>query len=144
MVVGLGALIGSFYLLVWGAVDFAEFRGVSDLEVGLTIVVAGALLPELASAVASARRGEREFVLGNIIGSNLFTLVPGPNGEPAFSRSILTWDIPLMTVPSLSILFLGINWKHPKWPGAIQLKEAWTWIAVFVDYTLLMFYQETH
>ena len=157
VVVGLGALIGSSHFLVWGAVDFAKFCGVSDLVIGLTIVAAGTSLPELASAVASARRGEHEFVLGNIIGSNLFNtlavvglatvispLVPGPNGEPAFSRYILTRDIPLMTVLSLSILFFGINWKHPKWPGAIQRKEAWMWIVTFVGYTLLMFYQETH
>ena len=49
-----------------------------------------------------------------------------------------------MTVLSLSILFFGINWKHPKWPGAIQRKEAWIGIVTFVAYTLLMFYQETN
>ena len=154
---GLGILIGSSHFLVWGAVDFAKFCGVSDLVIGLTIVAAGTSLPELASAVASARRGEHEFVLGNIIGSNLFNtlavvglataispLVPGPNGEPAFSHYILTRDLPLMIALSLSIMFFGMNWKHPKWPGAIQRKEAWVWLVVFVGYTLLMFYQETH
>ena len=49
-----------------------------------------------------------------------------------------------MTVLSLSILFFGINWKHPKWPGAIPRKKAWIWIVTFVGYTLLMFYQETN
>ena len=154
---GLGILIGSSHFLVWGAVDFAKFCGVSDLVIGLTIVAAGTSLPELASAVASARRGEHEFVLGNIIGSNLFNtlavvglataispLVPGPNGEPAFSHYILTRDLPLIIALSLSIMFFGMNWKHPKWPGAIQRKEAWAWLVVFVGYTLLMFYQETH
>ena len=157
LVVGLGVLIGSSHFLVWGAVDFAKFCGVSDLVIGLTIVAAGTSLPELASAVASARRGEHEFVLGNIVGSNLFNtlavvglatcispLVPGPNGEPAFSHYVLTRDLPLMMALSLSIMFFGINWKHPKWPGAIQRKEATVWVLVFVAYTLLMFYQETH
>ena len=157
LVVGLGVLIGSSHFLVWGAVDFAKFCGVSDLVIGLTIVAAGTSLPELASAVASARRGEHEFVLGNIVGSNLFNtlavvglatvispLVPGPNGEPAFSHYILTRDLPLMTALSLSIMFFGINWKHPKWPGAVQWKEATAWIVTFVAYTILMFYQETH
>ena len=157
LVVGLGVLIGSSHLLVWGAVDFAKFCGVSDLVIGLTIVAAGTSLPELASAVASARRGEHEFVLGNIIGSNLFNtlavvglatvispLVPGPNGEPAFSHYVLTRDLPLMTALSLSIMFFGLNWKHPKWPGAIQRKEATAWLVTFVAYTLLMFFQETH
>ena len=157
VLVGLGVLIGSSHLLVWGSVDFAKFIGVSDLVIGLTIVAAGTSLPELASAVASARRGEHEFVLGNIIGSNLFNtlavvglatvispLVPGPHGEPAFSHYILTRDLPLMTALSLSIMFFGINWKHLKWPGAVQRKEAIAWLVTFVIYTLLMFYQETH
>ena len=157
VLVGLGALVGSSHILVWGSVDFAKFCGVSDLVIGLTIVAAGTSLPELASAVASARRGEHEFVLGNIVGSNLFNtlavvglatvispLVPGANGEQAFSHYVLTRDLPLMTALSLSIMFFGINWKHPKWPGAIQRKEATAWLLVFVAYTLLMFYQETH
>ena len=38
------------------------------------------------------------------------------NGEPAFSRHVLTRDIPLMTALSLSILFFGVNWKHPGRP----------------------------
>ena len=157
LVGGLGVLIGSSHFLVWGAVDFAKFCGVSDLVIGLTIVAAGTSLPELASAVASARRGEHEFVLGNIVGSNLFNtlavvglatvispLVPGPNGEPAFSHYVLSRDLPLMTALSLSIMFFGINWKHPKWPGAVQWKEATAWIVTFVGYTVLMFWQETH
>ena len=157
LVVGLGVLIGSSHFLVWGAVDFAKFCGVSDLVIGLTIVAVGTSLPELASAIASARRGEHEFVLGNIIGSNLFNtlavvglatvispLVPGANGEPAFSHYVLVRDLPLMTALSLSIMFFGMNWRHPKWPGAIQRKEATAWIVIFVAYTLLMFYQETH
>lgn len=156
VVFGLGLLIGSSHLLVWGSVDFAKFLGVSDLVIGLTIVAAGTSLPELASAIASARRGEHEFVLGNIVGSNLFNtlavvgvatvispLVPGANGSPAFSHYILTRDIPLMIALSLSIMFFGMNWKHPSWPGAIQRKEALTWLLVFAVYTAFMIYQET-
>ena len=109
------------------------------------------------SGMMSGLSGHANRSLGNAYGSNIFNtlavaglatvispLVPGPNGEPAFSRYILTRDIPLMTALSLSILLFGINWKHPKWPGAIQRKEAWIWIVTFVAYTLLMFYQETN
>jgi len=157
LVVGLGVLVGSSHLLVWGAVDFAKFLGVSDLVIGLTIVAAGTSLPELASAIASARRGEHEFVLGNIIGSNLFNtlavvglatfispLVPGGDGRPAFSPYVLSRDLPIMTAMSLSILVFGANWRHPKWPGAIRRREAIIWLLSFAAYTVLMFYQETH
>ena len=154
LVVGLTVLVGSSDLLVWGAVDFARFIGVSDLVIGLTIVAAGTSLPELASAVQSARRGEHEFVLGNIIGSNLFNtlavvglatfispLVP-VDGKNAFSPYIITRDLPLMTLLSLSIMAFGVNWRHPRWPGAIRSRKAWVWLAVFAFYTVLMFYQE--
>ena len=155
LVVGLGVLIGSSHFLVWGAVDFAKFIGVSDLVIGLTIVAAGTSLPELASAVASARRGEHEFVLGNIVGSNLFNTLAVVGLATAiapietrcqvcggFSPYVLTRDLPLMTALSLTIMLFGINWKHLKWPGAFQRKEAIAWIAAFVVYTLVMFCQE--
>jgi len=150
-VVGLGVLVGSSHVLVWGAVDFAQMMGVSDLVIGLTIVAAGTSLPELASAVASARRGEHEFVLGNIVGSNFFNtlavvgiataispIVP-PN---KFSPYILTRDLPLVTALSLSITLFGMNFRHPKWPGVIKRSEAIVWLAVFVGYSVLMFLQE--
>ncbi|MGN0832319.1 MAG: calcium/sodium antiporter [Kiritimatiellia bacterium] len=154
---GLALVICSSHLLVWGAVDFARFMHASDLLIGLTIVAAGTSLPELASAIASARRGEHEFVLGNIVGSNLFNtlavvglatlispLAPAPGGAPAFSRGILTRDIPLMAALSLSIAFFGINWRHPGRPGVILRWKGCAWICIFVAYTLLMFHQETH
>lgn len=154
--VGLVVLVGSSHFLVWGAVDFAKYLGVSDLVIGLTIVAAGTSLPELASAIASARRGEHEFVLGNIIGSNLFNTLAvvglatflspfeaAADGTPAFSPYILTRDLPVMAVASLSILLFGFNWRHPKESGVINRKEAVGWILAFVVYTLVMFLQET-
>jgi len=154
VVVGLGVLVGSSHFLVWGAVDFAKFLGVSDLVIGLTVVAAGTSLPELASAVASARRGEHEFVLGNIIGSNLFNTLavvgiataisPVTPENGGFSPYILTRDLPFMIALSLSITVFGVNWRHPKWPGAIRRGEAAFWLLSFAAYTVLMFYQETH
>ena len=156
---GLGLLVASSHFLVWGAVDFAKAIGVSDLVIGLTIVAAGTSLPELASAIASARRGEHEFVLGNIIGSNLFNTLgvvglatviapleptSGADGAlvPAFSKFILWRDLPITIIAALSIMLFGVNWRHPKWPGVIRRREGWVWIAAFVAYTVLMFFQE--
>ena len=151
--VGLAVLVGSSHLLVWGAVDFAQMVGVSDLVIGLTIVAVGTSLPELASAVASARRGEHEFVLGNIIGSNFFNtlavvglatvITPIVPPEHRFSSYVLSRDLPVMAALSVSITLFGANWRHVKWPGVINRKKAIVWIAVFVAYTVLMFLQET-
>lgn len=153
VVVGFAVLISSSHFLVWGSVDFAKCIGVSDLVIGLTVVAVGTSLPELASAVASARRGEHEFVLGNIIGSNLFNMLavvglatsisPITQENGGFSPYILTRDLPLTLALSISITLFGVNWRHPKWPGAIRRREAAIWLLVFFAYTLLMFYQET-
>ena len=156
VVVGLLVLVGSSHILVWGAVDFAKYIGVSDLVIGLTIIAAGTSLPELASAIASARRGEHEFVLGNIIGSNLFNTLAvvgiatflspfkaTADGSPAFSPYILTRDLPVMAVLSLSIFAFGINWRRPTQAGRITRWEGVLWILSFVAYSVLMFLQET-
>ena len=155
VVVGLVGLIGSSHVLVWGSVDFARFVGVSDLVIGLTIVAIGTSLPELASAIASARRGENEFVLGNIVGSNLFNmlavvglatfiqpLVPGEGGEVAFSPYVLSRDLPLVAALSASILLFGLNWKNWRSPGAVSRLKAALWILSFVAYTAIALLQE--
>jgi cation:H+ antiporter len=73
LVGGLVLLIVSSRILVWGAVEIAYGFGVGDLIVGLTIVAVGTSLPELASSVIAARKGEHDIALGNILGSNLFS-----------------------------------------------------------------------
>jgi cation:H+ antiporter len=72
LIVGLILLVASSRMLVWGAVEIATSLGVSDLMIGLTIVAVGTSLPELAAAVAAARKKAHDLVLGNIIGSNIF------------------------------------------------------------------------
>ena len=111
LLAGLALLIVSSRLLVWGAVNIAQALGVSDLLIGLTIVAIGTSLPELASSIAAARRGENDLAVGNVIGSNLFnTLVvvgiaaviaPINAMEPA----VLSRDLPIMTALTL-LLFL--------------------------------------
>lgn len=153
--VGLCVLVASSHLLIKGSVDIAKFFGVSDLVIGLTIVAAGTSLPELASAVASARRGEHEFVLGNIIGSNIFNTLAvvgvaaaisplaQTGGESAFSRYILSRDLPYVALLSLSLAAFALNWRRPREEGRIGRVAAVLWISSFVIYTLVMFLQET-
>ncbi|WP_107688175.1 calcium/sodium antiporter [Neisseria wadsworthii] len=72
LALGLLVLVLSSRLLVWGAVTVAQSLGVSDLVIGLTVVAIGTSLPELASSVMAARKGEHDIALGNVVGSNLF------------------------------------------------------------------------
>lgn len=145
---GLATLIGSSHILVWGSVDLARAMGVSELMIGLTIVAVGTSLPELASAVASVRRGEHEFVTGNIVGSNLFNMlaVVGIAGSftpiAGFSTYIVSRDLPTLMFTTLSMLVLGVNYRKPSGMGRFTRAVGWFWAALFVAYSFLMFIQE--
>ena len=149
LVVGLAVLVGSSHYLVWGAVDIARTLGVSELLIGLTIVAMGTSLPELASAIASARRGEHEFVLGNIIGSNFFNtlgvvgIATSISPVTNFSPFVLSRDLPTMIAFSLSITIFGLNFRAPKEGGKVTRAEGVLWIALFIVYTILVIYQES-
>jgi cation:H+ antiporter len=70
-----GGLIGTVVgaqMLVTGAVDVADRAGLSGGFVGLTLVAVGTSLPELVTAVAAARQGETQLIIGNLLGSNVF------------------------------------------------------------------------
>lgn len=71
-VVSLGLTLLGADLLVRGARSVAETIGVSDAVISLTLVAIGTSLPELATAIAAARRKHNDLVLGNVLGSNLF------------------------------------------------------------------------
>ena len=99
---GLLTLTGGAQLMVWGAVRIARDLGVSDLVVGLTVVAVGTSLPELATSVLAALRGERDLAVGNVVGSNLFNLLAVlgaaglASGNVAVSNTALRVDLPVM------------------------------------------------
>lgn len=145
---GLGVMVGASHILVWGAVDIARALGVGELLIGLTIVAVGTSVPELASAIAAARRNEAELVLGNIVGSNLFNMlavvgiagVITPSGD--FSRFVTLRDLPLLVLSTLSIAAFGMNWRHPRENGLIQRWQGLVWVVALAAYMALTLFQE--
>lgn len=114
---GLGLLVLGSEWFTAGAIDIAEALGVSELVIGLTIVAAGTSMPELATSVVAAIRGERDIAVGNAVGSNLFNLMAvlgaaaavSPGGIPV-ADSAARFDLPVMTavaVAALPIFFTG-------------------------------------
>ncbi|MBY5936593.1 calcium/sodium antiporter [Marinobacter nauticus] len=137
LVVGLVLLIISSRVLVWGAVDLATRFGVSDLVIGLTIVAIGTSLPELASSIIAARKGEHDLALGNILGSNLFNTlavggIAGSIAPMAVANEVLMRDIPVMVGLTLALFVLGYGFRGP---GRINRVEGAGLLAVFVGYT---------
>lgn len=74
-VAGLGMLMGGSTLVVETASHLAEVMGVEASVVGATVLAIGTSLPELATTVVAAMRGEDDIAIGNVLGSNVFNLL---------------------------------------------------------------------
>lgn len=133
---GLAMLVIGSDRLVESAVILAQALGLSELVIGLTIVAGGTSLPEVATSVVAALRGERDIAVGNVVGSNIFNLLAvlglaalvTPAGIPV-SPAALTLDIPFMVIVAvacLPIFFTGNT--IARWEGAILL-------AYYIAYT---------
>lgn len=75
IIAGLAGLILGSQMMVYAAVAIARQFGISELVIGLTIVAVGTSLPELATSIVGALRGEADIVIGNVIGSNIFNIL---------------------------------------------------------------------
>jgi cation:H+ antiporter len=137
LLAGLVTLVASSRILVMGAVSIAEAFGVSDLVIGLTIVAVGTSLPELASSVVAARRGEHDLALGNVIGSNLFNTlavvgIAGVVQPAAVDALVLRRDFPVMGGLTLLLFLLG---RGVLGRGRINRIEGGILICLFAGYT---------
>lgn len=117
LVLGLGLLIASSRALVWGAIEVATFFGVGELVIGLTVVAVGTSLPELASSIAAARKGEDDIALGNVIGSNIFNTlavmgIAGTIMPASFSTAVFWRDGVTLALLTLSLFILGYGYKN--------------------------------
>ena len=72
---GIAGLAGGAYLLVESAVVIAKSLNVPDLVIGITVVAVGTSLPELATSVMAAIKGESDISVGNVVGSNIFNIL---------------------------------------------------------------------
>jgi len=108
---GLVMLVLGADWLVEASVTFAKMLGVSELVIGLTIVAAGTSLPEVATSVIAAIKGEGDISAGNVVGSNIFNLL-GVLGIAAIvapqsievSHQVLTFDLPVAVFAALVAL----------------------------------------
>lgn len=141
LVFGLGLLVGSSKLLVFGATEIAKALGVSDLLIGLTVVAIGTSLPELASSVIAAKKGDTALALGNIVGSNIFNslIVVGISAiicPMDVDSLILQRDLPVTAFLTLLLLLFGIHLKNE--PKIGRVKGIFLFL-FYIVYTVYLF-----
>ena len=124
LVIGLAMLVVGSNLFVDSASDAALSLGISEGVVGLTVVAGGTSLPELATSVVAARKGQSAIAIGNVIGSNVFNilLILGLTAtiSPLQIQGITTLDMAVMLVSvSLVWLFSFTRYTVERWEGAV-------------------------
>jgi cation:H+ antiporter len=134
--IGLAMLVVGSRWLVNGAVEIATALGVSQMVIGLTVVAVGTSLPEVATSMIAAFKGERDLAVGNVVGSNIFNifLVLGVAGfivpvDIPVPSSALNFDIIVMiavAIACLPIFFTG--GEIARWEGAL-------FVGYFIAYT---------
>ncbi|MCV3975646.1 calcium/sodium antiporter [Pseudomonas aeruginosa] len=136
VIFGLVLLVVGSNFLVEGAVSLARALGLSELVIGLTVIAVGTSLPELATSILAAIRGERDIAVGNIVGSNIFNLLcvlglstlVAPQAV-AVAANALAFDFPVMIAVALAclpIFFTG--YSISRWEGLLFL-------AYYIAYT---------
>lgn len=138
--IGLVLLISGANWLVKMSVLIARELGVSELVISLSLVAVGTSLPEIATSLTAALRGEREIAVGNAVGSNIFNILavlgtaavvaPGGINVPA---AALGFDIPVMIAVAIACLPVFFT-DH-----RITRFEGWLFLAYYFAYVAYIF-----
>ena len=127
--VGLVLLVVGAGWLVDAAVAFARAFGVSDLVIGLTVVAVGTSMPEIATSIIAAIRGQRDIAVGNVVGSNVFNIlavlgaagIASGAGLPV-SEAARNFDLWVMLAVAFACLPIMITGREiARWEGVVFL-----------------------
>ena len=125
-VFGLVVLVLGSKAFLKGAIEIAKLTGLSNTVIGLTIVAVGTSLPELATSVVAAIKGERDIAIGNVVGSNIFNILlimgVAPLIAPLTGANIQFWDLAaLLATTFLLIPFMITGFRLNRAEGVILL-----------------------
>ncbi len=124
VLLGLALLVIGSNIFVDSASRVAYSLGISEGVVGLTIVAGGTSLPELATSVVAARKGQSAIAIGNVIGSNVFNilLILGLTAtiSPMQIQGVTMVDLSLMLGSVVLVwLFSRTKYTVERWEGAV-------------------------
>jgi len=134
---GIAMLLGGGKLAVENAVSIAEYFGLSQRLIGLTVLAAGTSLPELATSAVAAFRRNTDIAIGNVVGSNIFNicLILGTTGlvNPMAYNSELNFDLYIVLSASLVLMIFMFTLGKRK-------LDRWEAVILFVGYIVYTAY----
>ncbi len=134
---GIAGLVGGGYLVTENAVAIAEYFGLSQKLIGLTILAVGTSLPELATSLVAAFKKNTDIAVGNIIGSNIFNIffILAINGliNPVEFSPVLNIDIMVLAIGTVLLMVTMFTLNANK-------LDRWEAIVLLICYFIYMWY----
>ncbi|WP_309493479.1 calcium/sodium antiporter [Candidatus Hecatella orcuttiae] len=124
---GAGGVIVSARLVVWSGLSIAEYFGIPEVVIGLTVIALGTSLPEISTAVVSARKGKGEIAVGNILGADVLNilwiigvsaLVNPIKVDPKTIEFAYPW---MLLVVAVMLLLMRHRYELTRWKGLLLL-----------------------
>lgn len=138
VVLGLGFLIGGGTTVVNSATSIAQYYGLSEKLIGLTILAAGTSLPELATSAVAAYRKNTDIAIGNVIGSNIFNIffILGVTGviSPMKYNTMLNFDLYVLVASTVVLMIFMFTLNQRK----LDRWEAFMLLAGYITYTIYL------
>jgi cation:H+ antiporter len=142
VLIGIAGVVGGAQIVVENAVQIMKILGVSEKFIGLTIVAFGTSLPELATSVVAALRGEMDISIGNLVGSNVFNIMsvlgaaslvrPIPIPDGGFIASGLWFDYLVMMFTSF------LPWLMMRKDLTVQRKDGFILLFCYLGYLVYL------
>ena len=139
IVAGLTGLMVGGHWIVGGAIAVSRLAGLPETVIGLTVVAVGTSLPELATSVIAARKGNADIAVGNVVGSNIFNIL-FVLGISALIRPLplaagANLDIGMVVLAALllfAFMFTGRRYRLDRWEGGLMLAGYAIYLSVMV------------
>lgn len=117
IILGIIALAVGSHMVVISAIEMATLFGISPFVIAASVVAFGTSLPELATSVIAAVKGESDIAIGNVLGSNIFNIllclgVAALISPLTANQNMVNWDIPVMI--GISLLLGIFMWSRRK------------------------------
>jgi cation:H+ antiporter len=120
LITGLTLLLFGTKIFLDSSIDIAKSFGISDYVIGLSITAIGSSLPELASSIESARKKRFDFIVGNILGSNIFNIaivisivgILDNHLSESLSKTYIQRDIIMMLITTAGFYIIIKNYNQ--------------------------------
>lgn len=135
VLIGISGLFIGGKLIVDSAIEIARIFSISEAIIGFTIVAIGTSLPELATSVIAAKKGNSDIAIGNVVGSNIFNifLILGVSAliNPIEFNANLNIDLIVLLIVTLILFFTMFTGKK-------RVLERWEGIILVIGYVLYL------